>query len=66
MNQELKLKLNQTAYYHKLTKADSIRLIRVYNELKTELDVIIKRDSLPAVAWFPSADFEYLIRQQEN
>ena len=58
-----KLKINQEAQFHKLTKEDSIKLIRVYDKLKTEIEIIIKKDSLPEGVWFPSQDFEYLIKQ---
>jgi len=63
MKASQKLKINQEAQFHKLVTQDSVKLMRIYNELKTEIEIIMKRDSLPEGIWFPSQDFEYLIKQ---
>jgi hypothetical protein len=59
-----KIDLNQTANLHILTEEDSVNLEFLYNEIKLEIEKIIKRDSLPNATWFPSEDFKFLIRQQ--
>ena len=63
MKASQKLKINQEAQFHKLTTQDSVKLMQIYGELKIAIDIIIKKDSLPEGIWFPSKDFEYLIKQ---
>lgn len=59
-----KLQRNKDATIHFITKQDTILLQGIYNKLLDEIENIIKRDELPEADWFPSEDFDCLVRQK--